>query len=401
MNLTAHSVAALKLPAGENDRIWFDDTVPGFGLRVRGTGGRSWIYQYKIKRKTRRFVIGSASAIKVGRAREIASELHAKVRLGADPAAERHQQVERASRAFGALVEKYLAQQQTELRPGSFREVNRHLAVHAKPLHALPVDTVDQRTIADRLSGIEKNSGAVTANRVRASMSAMFTWGMKEGFVFANPVILTNKRQERPRERVLTDAELRLIWRALGDGQYDTIIKLLMLTAQRANEIAALRWDEIDFDRDVISLPGSRTKNGRPHEIPMAATVRQLLQSQPKTDDRDLVFGKGAGPFSGFSRCKEALDKSIEELSGKALAPWVHHDLRRTAATRMADIGIQPHVIEAVLNHVSGHKGGIAGIYNRASYAGEKAQALARWDEHVASVVAGRRGAVMPLRGRA
>ena len=151
MNLTAHSVAALKLPAGENDRIWFDDTVPGFGLRVRGTGGRSWIYQYKIKRKTRRFVIGSASAIKVGRAREIASELHAKVRLGGDPATVRHQQVERASRTFGALVERYLAQQQTELRPGSFREVNRHLAVHAKPLHALPVDTVDQRTIADRL----------------------------------------------------------------------------------------------------------------------------------------------------------------------------------------------------------------------------------------------------------
>ena len=158
---------------------------------------------------------------------------------------------------------------------------------------------------------------------------------------------------------------------------------MLILTAQRANEIAALRWDEIDFDRDVISLPGPRTKNGRPHEIPMAATVRQLLQSQPKTDDRDLVFGKGAGPFSGFSRCKEALDKELEQLNGgKALAPWVHHDLRRTTATRMADIGIQPHVIEAVLNHVSGHRGGVAGIYNRASYAAEKAQALARWDEH-------------------
>jgi integrase len=401
MKLTAQSVAALTLKPGESDRIWFDDLVAGFGLRKRQSGASSWIFQYKVGRKTRRLVIGQASAIKVGRAREIASEHHAKVRLGGDPVAEKRVRIERASHTFGALVEKYLAQQKTELRPGSYREVSRHLEIHGELLHGLPVDTIDKRTIADRLSVIEKNSGAVTANRVRASMSAMFTWGMKEGLVLANPVMFTNKRQERPRERVLTDSELRLIWRALGDSQYDTIVKLLLLTAQRANEIAALRWEEIDFDRNVISLPGSRTKNGRPHEIPMAATIRQLLQSQLKADERELIFGKGAGPFSGFSRCKDALDKTIAELNGgKALAPWVHHDLRRTAATRMADIGIQPHIIEAVLNHISGHKGGVAGIYNRSSYAAEKAQALARWDEHIASVIERRRSTVTPLRGR-
>ena len=276
------------------------------------------------------------------------------------------------------------------------------MRTHSKPLHALPVDTVDQRIVAARLTEIEKGSGAVTANRVRATMSAMFTWGMKEGLVRANPVMFTNKRQEKSRDRVLADNELRLIWQALGDNQYDVIVKLLMLTGQRETEIAALRWGEIDLERNVISLPGSRTKNGRPHEIPMAATVQSLLLSQPKVDGRDLVFGKGDGPFSGFSRCKEALDKSIAELNGgKPLAPWVHHDLRRSAATRMADIGIQPYIIEAVLNHVSGHKGGVAGIYNRATYAPEKTQALARWDEHVASLVDGRRSTVTPLRERA
>ena len=174
-----------------------------------------------------------------------------------------------------------------------------------------------------------------------------------------------------------------------------------MLTGQRANEIAALRWNEVDFARGVIALPGSRTKNSRPHEIPMAATVKQLLKSQPQIGDRELVFGRGAGPFSGFSRCKDALDKSIAELNdGKALAPWVHHDLRRSAATGMANIGVQPHIIEAVLNHISGYKGGIAGIYNRAQYGPEKAQALARWDEHVASVVHKRSSTVTPMRGR-
>jgi integrase len=391
MKLTTQSTDGLKLKRGESDRIWFDDAVPGFGLRVRGTGSRSWIFQYKIGSKTRRLVIGQASAVKLGRAREIASEHHAKVKLGRDPAGEKRIQVERASHTFGALARKYLDQQRAELRPGSYKEVARHLERHAAPLHAFAVDSIDQRTIADRLNGIDKASGAVAANRARATMSAMFSWAMREGLALANPVANTNKRAERPRDRVLKDPELRLIWQALNGGQYATIVKLLMLTAQRVNEIAALRWSEIDFDRGVLSLPAERTKNARPHDIPMAPTIRALLKAQPKFDGRDLVFGKpGGGPFSGQARCRQRLDARITELNnGLPLAPWVHHDLRRSAATGMADIGIQPHIIEAVLNHVSGHKGGIAGIYNRAAYSAEKAQALARWDEHLRAVVCG------------
>ena len=147
-------------------------------------------------------------------------------------------------------------------------------------------------------------------------MSAMFGWAMREGLAQANPVANTNKRAERPRDRVLKDPELRLIWQALNGGQYATIIKPLMLTAQRVNEIAGLRWSEIDFDRGIISLPAERTKNARAHEIPIAPTLRALLQAQPKIDGRDLVFGKpGGGPFSGLSRCKERLDARIAELN--------------------------------------------------------------------------------------
>jgi integrase len=399
MRLSDRAVQTLGLDPGQDDRIWFDQDITGFGLRIRRIKkwngaysnkepARSWLFQYRIGGKTRRLVIGQATAIKAGRARAIASELHAKVRLGRDPAIEKRIGVERASHTFGALIHKYLAQQKGQLRPNSYQQVARHLESHAAPLQRLPIDAIDRKTISERLNSIANESGDVTANRVRATMSAMFTWGMREGLILANPVAYTNKRDERPRERILSDSELRLVWTALGDNQYGTIVRLLLLTGQRMSEIAALGWSEIDFHRGVISLPGKRTKNGRPHEVPMAPTVRSLLAAQPKSNGREFVFGEGVGPFSGLSRRKEALDKSIAALNGKPLPAWVHHDLRRSVATGMAELGIQPHIIEAVLNHVSGHKGGIAGIYNRAQYGGEKAQALARWDEHI-SIVAG------------
>jgi integrase len=214
----------------------------------------------------------------------------------------------------------------------------------------------------------------------------MFSWAMREGLAVANPCVDTNRREERPRERVLKDRELALVWHATGDGDYGTVIRLLILTGQRLTEIADLRWSEIDFDRGVISLSGARTKNGQPHEIPMSDTVRQLLAARTRSEGR--VFGNGRGGMAGWSRRKRRLDKKIAGLNNDTPLPgWVHHDLRRSAATGMAEIGIVPHVIEAVLNHQSGHKGGIAGIYNRASYAREKSEALALWDKHIREIV--------------
>src|SRR5215471_16567018 len=180
-----------------------------------------------------------------------------------------------------------------------------------------------------------------------------------------------------------------MVWRALDNSEYGIIVRLLILTAQRRNEIAALRWSEIDYGRSVISLPGERTKNGKPHEIPMSEAVRSLLTARPK-NGRDFVFGEGAGPFSGMSQRKAMLDAKIAASNdGYDMAPWVHHDLRRSVATGMAEIGIAPHIIESILNHTSGHKGGVAGIYNRAQYGPEKAQALVRWDKHIRSIVSG------------
>jgi integrase len=372
MRLTTAAVEGLELDTGVADKIVFDDDVPGFGVRVRASGARTWIFQYKIGGKTRRLVLGQVSAIKLAKARDIAGELHAKVRLGGDPASEKREKVQRALHTFVNLVERFL--EQYRARPRTRGEVERYLRKYAAPLHPMPVGAISLRDVADLLAKIDKASGAVTANRVRATLSACFSWGMREGLAPSNPVANTNKREEQPRDRVLANGELKRIWNAASDDTYGTIIKLLILTGQRRGEIAQLRWSEVYFAAGVVSFPAERTKNKRPHVIPLPPTARALLEKRPRAGD--AVF-----KLTAWSLHKDLLDKR------SGVTGWTVHDLRRTTATGMADIGIQPHIIEAVLNHVSGHRGGVAGIYNRANYAAEKAAALARWDEHVASII--------------
>ena len=228
MNLTEQKASALKLASGQTDLIEFDDDIPGFGIRLREGGSRTWIFQYKLGTKQRRLVLGKTSAVKAGAAREIASTLHAKVKLGGDPAAEKAISKIQAGDTFGKLIEQYLEFQKDNLRQRSYEEVERHLKTHAKPLHALPAITIDQRTIADKLNAIAKVSGAVTANRTRASLSALFGWAMREGLAASNPVANTNKREEKSRDRILSDAELRTIWQSLENDHYGAIVKLLM-----------------------------------------------------------------------------------------------------------------------------------------------------------------------------
>jgi integrase len=372
MRLTVASIEGLKLHTGVADKIIFDDDVPGFGIRVRASGARTWIYQYKIGGKTRRLVLGQVTAIKPARAREIAGELHAKVRLGGDPASEKRQNVQRTQNTFGTLAERFL--DQYKRRPRTKYEVERHLQKYAAPLHPAPVDAITLRDVAGLLAKIDKASGPVTANRVRATLSTVFSWAMREGLAPTNPIANTNKREEKSRERVLSNDELKRIWDSAGDDAYGTIVKLLILTGQRRSEISGLSWPEIDFSTGVINLPGDRTKNKRPHVVPLSPAARTLLMKLPRSGD--AVF-----EFTAWAYQKDLLDKRSD------VRDWVVHDLRRSVATGMADIGIQPHIIEAVLNHISGHRGGVAGIYNRANYAAEKTAALARWDEHVASIV--------------
>jgi len=268
---------------------------------------------------------------------------------------------------------------------------------HAKRLHGLQLTAIDRRTVATLLTELAA-SGPTLANSVRASLSSFFSWAMSQGLADANPIVGTSLAVTKARDRVLTDAELGSIWDALHSDAYGDIVKLLALTGQRRDEIGSLRWSEVNFDKAVISLPAERTKNSRPHDVPLSDAALSILKARPRLAGRDYVFSSGANGYSSWNTCKQALDARIAAKG--AIPAWRLHDLRRTAATQMAELGAQPHIIEAVLNHVSGHKAGVAGIYNRATYEKEKRQALSVWAERLSAIVSGRSSTVVAIKGR-
>lgn len=343
--------------------------------------------------------------MKVPEAREQAEKLHAKVKLGQDPSGEKADAQSRADETFAACVKEYLTRQRSAVRSSTYKEIERHLLKNLAPLHGLRIDKVDKRGIAAQLARLTSDSGPVQANRTRGSLHKFLNWCTGEGFVESNQAAFTNKNDERPRDRVLSADELREVWCALPAGDFGTILKLLIMTGQREREIADLHWSEIDFDRDIISLPARRTKNRRPHTIPLSPAVRAILEELTKREDRDLVFGRGgAGGFSGWSKSKNALDQSVlaarkkTDKKAKPITPWIIHDLRRSAATGMAKLGIDLPTIEKVLNHQSASFGGIVGTYQHHDYANEKRRALQMWADHVLALVEGRQSNVTPLR---
>jgi len=417
VKLTAGVVRGLALPRGKLEDKVFDSEVAGFAVRLRDGGSKKFIFDYKLGAKQRRMTIGDVSALTVDAARKTAAKLYARVKLGQDPASDKAEAKTLAAETFGTTIGAYLAYQRSRLRPRNYPNEERNLLKHAKALHALPLRKITRREIAAVLTAIGKHH-SVAANRVRSSLSGFFSWAMTQGLVDANPVIGTAKNEERSRDRVLLPAELRAIWAALTESRYSDIIRLLALTGARAREIAELRWSEIHDD--TIILPGDRTKNGKAHVIPLAKGARDSIARQSRHSD--FVFGhnKDSGPFAGWSKAKLELDARIA-AAGKVLPHWTTHDLRRTFATyaggglpehllkklppvdkKLASgLGIPPHVIEAALNHVSGFKAGVAGIYNGSSYSAEVKTALDRWAEHLMAIVEGRDSNVMPLRREA
>ena len=401
--LDQKTVAAITLDGDDRDHIFRDDDLHGFGIRVRfdqkGRLCKTWCVQYRHEGKQRRQNIGKFPRMNAATARTKAGAWLNKVHEGTDPAGERAAERVANKLTFSKAVTEYLAvkQREGEIRDSSYGNIKGYLTnpKFFGSFHAKPVSKVTQSDVSTALNAI---ATAPSRSQAQAKLSTFYTWAVMEGHAPENPVAKTKKVKEgKARERVLSEDEIRTVWNCCKDDDYGRIVKLLLLTGCRADEIGCARWSWINLDAGTITLPaeveGGRifkgTKNHRTHTLTLPPLALQIIQQVEQHPGRDFLFGVFSEGFTNWNR---------KRTLGDGLAHWTIHDLRRTAATHMAELGIEPHIIEAVLNHISGHKGGIAGIYNRASYAKQMARALVLWADHVRAVVDGGGRKVVPLR---
>jgi integrase len=406
MKLDSKAVAALTAPpAGKLDHIEWCDDLSGFGLRLRKSGNgvrRTWVAQYRVHGRTRRFKIGAVEKVPPDEARKAARKALAKVELGGDPQAERAEKRLKASHSLISVIGDYLAEAKLRLRPNSYRSIRLHLEDRAYfgPLHSVGITEVTLADVAARLSAIKRTNGATTAARARGALSAVYTWAAGEGLLGkhpVNPVAWTNKPTTGgPRDRVLNDREIAAIWRACEDDDDGRVTKLLILLGQRRAEIGGMCWSELDLASGTWCLPANRTKNQHPHVLPLPRLVLEIIESTPRRGDRDHLFGERAE--TGFTRWWQ-LKLALDARLGDQVQPFILHDLRRTLATRLCDLGTAPHVVEQILNHQSGHRRGIVNVYNKSVYANEVRAALAMWADHVQSITTeGGERKIVPMR---
>jgi integrase len=392
IELTGRTATGLTCPAGMTEITYWAKALPGFGLRIRSTGVRSWVAMARLKGSYRitKATFGDAGTVKFAEAFNAAREWLSAIRRGHDPNAEAR--LRKQAITVDALIQQYLAHQQRAVKPRTFVELRRHLLVSVKPLHRKRATELTRRDVVELLQRIAVDA-PVQANRVRSNLSAMFAWGMKAGLVPSNPIIATFiPTEERPRERALSDDEIVRVWQCTeGRGDYGLIVRLLLLTGARRSEIGGMCDSELTRHADgsiTWVLPGARSKNGLANELMLPPWTASFIPPAPRSGDEcGLLFGDGADGFNDFHKSKARLDKLIAN-SGGTMPAWRLHDIRRTVVTKLNDLGIEPHVVESLINHVSGKaKGGVAGVYNRSAYSAQKKAALVLWADHVRALV--------------
>jgi integrase len=411
IRLTQRAVETLKPPADGRVEYW-DNHLPGFGLRVASSGRKTWVAMYRVGGKLVRETVGALALIpNVAEARDRARESMQKARIGKNPVAERRQrelgakaQAEALPDTFRAVATRYLERYaKKNTKPTTWKELQRQLEVDVFPKWAdRRAASITRQDVAALLDGIVDRGSPMQANRTLARLKTLFKWVLDEELIPVDPTARVRKViRETARDHTLTDGEIRLFWAGcekLG-WPFGPMYKLLLLTAQRRDEVGAMEWPEIDLERRVWTIPREKAKNDRAHEVHLSALAVETLEGLPRTGNRFVLTTNGERPVSGFSKSKERLDKHMLGLlqgesaeAGKdpaaaAIDDWILHDLRRTAATGMARLNISPHVVDKILNHVSGSIRGVAAVYNRHAYLDERQAALEAWSRHVESLV--------------
>ena len=421
-SITKRTVDALK-PSDQPIILW-DDDVPGFGLKLTPAGRRAYVYQYRIGGRggrTVRKTIGLHGAWTPDQARDEAKRLRRETEAGIDPVqAARDAETERQAAAklaadaeraaqllrIDALAPRFLSEHVKPESPRSYGYAERTLRLHIVPaLGAIQLPALSRQDVRAMLKTIPATSEALRRN-VFAVLRWLGTWATEEHDLPINPVAgIKAPPMPKARDRVLTDSELTLVWRAAGTESptLRALHRLLLLTGQRREEVAALDWKELDRAAAEWRLPGARSKNAEGHTVPLsdlAIAELDALAGGERWPKRGLALTTtGTTPISGYSRAKRRLDNAMLDLARadatergdnpdeQELAPWVLHDLRRTLATGLQRLGVRFEVTEAALNHVSGSKGGVAGVYQRHGWADEKRTALDAWARHVEQIL--------------
>ena len=284
----------------------------------------------------------------------------------------------------------------------SYREIKRMFEKYVIPSigHFLLAE-IKRKDVMAMHRRIEAKHGPSQADSAAGYTRTAFNWLHDKGLSEDVP-IFRFKATKGKRTRTLDHSEIKAIWHDLNtDHQpkkvkiFAPFVKLLFLLGQRRSEVSGMLWSELDLENQIWNLPPERTKNGLPHSVPLSDAALEIIEAQNPVDGCDFVFtSKEKTQFKGYSRSKERLDKRL------GFDDWVLHDIRRTFVTGMNDIGVPPHVVEAIVNHISGaSKGGVAGVYNKAQYWPERVDAMDRWTKHVAAIVDGTADAnVVPLR---
>ena len=278
------------------------------------------------------------------------------------------------------------------MRPNSIKAARSGLLIHCRKFHDRLLDELTPREIKEHLIKIGEKGKGSAGERARSTLSALYAWARERFMCETNPTADLGRRKVfAPRRRVLNDNELATLWQATegAPGDYPVILRLILLTGCRRDEIAALEWSEVDLEKRTITIAAERTKNKQEHLVPLVDAALDILQGRHR--DSETVFGRGKFGFKGFHLCQQLLDEKLQFSEA-----WVTHDLRRTVSTGLGGLGIPPHVIDAVINHVAVK---LHRTYNVYTYGAEKRAALETWQNHIRVCVARATGAnVMPLR---
>ena len=362
------------LPAPESGQVtYWDIALSGFGVRVSQGGTKSFVVVYGTNRT--RKTIGRYPTISLKQARDKAKELKAAFILGLD---------RKRSITWVEARDLFLEDCEHRLRPSTVRYYRSRLNSHFR-FGKRQLNDVSRQDFRDKI----RNGPHTRGEQHHALVTArtLLNWAVREEYLDANPLAgMRWLKPPKPRERVLTEAELKEVFLKARNAPYPfgDIVSLLVLTGMRRSEVASLRWDWIDTEERTVSLPADLTKNGRAHTLPYGVIAAEVIAAIPEMGDYLFPSHGGKGPvFNGWGKSFERFLGTLEDVGTFTL-----HDLRRTFATMHAKIGTPIHVTEKLLNHVSGTISGVAAIYNRHDYFNEMRVAQTALDSFLADLLA-------------